>query len=73
MNETQDVNIPILHCKQCGHEWNPRVPNPKKCPACQSYKWNEQKVEKRVHVMVSEQKESGLDIQSLVKNKLKEE
>lgn len=21
----------------CGYEWNPRVPNPKSCPACKQY------------------------------------
>lgn len=27
-------------CKQCGHNWDPRVPNPTSCPKCKSYQWN---------------------------------
>ena len=26
-------------CKRCGHDWAPRVWPVRKCPKCQSYKW----------------------------------
>jgi hypothetical protein len=26
-------------CHHCGHEWEPRVKNPKKCPQCQNPLW----------------------------------
>lgn len=28
-------------CSQCGYEWDGRKDNPKKCPDCQSKKWNQ--------------------------------
>lgn len=28
-------------CFNCNWEWTPRVDNPKECPKCKSYKWNE--------------------------------
>lgn len=27
-------------CYNCDYEWKSRVPNPRKCPNCQSRKWN---------------------------------
>lgn len=24
-------------CPKCGHEWVPRVPDPKSCPSCKQY------------------------------------
>ena len=30
-------------CKQCGLEWTPRVANPRACPGCKRYDWNEPK------------------------------
>lgn len=24
-------------CKKCGHEWQPRIKNPKTCPKCKNY------------------------------------
>jgi len=30
-----------LHCRRCGHLWNPRyATTPKQCPRCHSSKWN---------------------------------
>lgn len=28
-------------CKKCGHKWVPRTDNPKSCPGCKSYNWDE--------------------------------
>lgn len=28
-------------CFRCGHIWDSRVKNPKACPKCKSYKWEE--------------------------------
>lgn len=36
----------ICCCQKCGHEWQKRVVEPKQCPACHSYDWQEQKKEK---------------------------
>ena len=33
--------LPQLVCKRCGHKWTPRVPNPKRCPKCLRYGWDE--------------------------------
>jgi len=30
-------------CNQCGLEWTPRVANPRACPGCKRYNWNEPK------------------------------
>ena len=27
-------------CKRCGHDWLPRVLTPRRCPSCNSPKWN---------------------------------
>jgi len=32
--------IPHHHCIQCGYDWPIIVEHPKKCPNCQSRKWN---------------------------------
>jgi rubrerythrin len=33
-----------LTCKRCGYRWKPRVDSvPRQCPACKTYRWNEQK------------------------------
>lgn len=29
-----------LKCKRCGHEWVPRIDNPKVCGKCKSPYWN---------------------------------
>lgn len=29
-------------CKQCGHEWIPRVKRPIACPKCHSFEWNKE-------------------------------
>ncbi|HEV2120787.1 MAG TPA: zinc-ribbon domain-containing protein [Candidatus Bathyarchaeia archaeon] len=31
----------LLKCVKCGNEWRSRVATPKKCPQCQSAKWND--------------------------------
>ena len=30
----------VLVCQKCGHEWWPRVPDPRRCPKCTSTHWN---------------------------------
>ena len=29
-----------VRCLRCGWEWLPRVPFPRRCPSCLSYKWH---------------------------------
>ena len=36
-------SLPTKTCKNCGHEWIPRVPNPRRCPKCLSYDWDKEK------------------------------
>ena len=31
----------MLHCKRCNHRWLSRCADPKRCPNCCSYLWNE--------------------------------
>lgn len=31
-------------CKRCGKSWAARVENPKQCPFCKRYDWNEDKI-----------------------------
>lgn len=33
-----------LECKRCGFKWMPRVEKPRRCPECQSYAWDKEKV-----------------------------
>ena len=42
-----DIKILVYHCLKCGFEWNPRKVDVRKCPACQSRKWNEPKEENK--------------------------
>lgn len=28
------IELPTLKCPHCGHEWIPRVANPRRCPRC---------------------------------------
>lgn len=35
--------LPQYICSKCGEKWNPKVPAPKKCPNCQTRKWQEKK------------------------------
>lgn len=35
--------IKKVTCKRCGRSWEPRVSNPKQCPYCKRYDWNEDK------------------------------
>ena len=37
------VKLPKLRCKQCGHKWIPRIPDPGVCPNCHSPYWNKPK------------------------------
>jgi predicted Zn-ribbon and HTH transcriptional regulator len=37
----QSVTIPRLHCNQCGWEWTPSKAEPRACPHCKRYNWNE--------------------------------
>jgi predicted Zn-ribbon and HTH transcriptional regulator len=30
-----------LKCSRCGYLWDSRVPSPRTCPRCKSFKWNE--------------------------------
>jgi len=27
-------------CKKCGHEWTGKIAEPKACPKCKRYDWN---------------------------------
>jgi hypothetical protein len=31
------------HCNQCSFDWKARVPDPRCCPACKRYDWNQPK------------------------------
>ena len=35
-----NVEIPQLTCLRCGHKWVPRIPDPRICPKCGSYRWD---------------------------------
>jgi len=35
------MKIKSLICQRCGHEWYPRIPDPKQCPKCRSVRWYE--------------------------------
>jgi predicted Zn-ribbon and HTH transcriptional regulator len=37
--------INIITCKKCGLKWTPRKPEPRTCPKCKSYYYNENKKE----------------------------
>jgi len=37
------VTIPRLKCNQCSHEWTPSKAQPRACPRCKRYNWNEPK------------------------------
>jgi hypothetical protein len=39
--QSEPSSNPELECSQCGYEWESRVDSPKKCPECQSKKWDE--------------------------------
>jgi len=38
------VKLPTVKCNRCGHEWIPRVENPKWCAKCRSPYWNKKRV-----------------------------
>jgi rubrerythrin len=38
--DQDDDKQDLLECSQCGYEWESRVDSPKKCPDCQSKKWD---------------------------------
>jgi uncharacterized OB-fold protein len=38
------VKLPTVKCKRCGHEWIPRVENPKWCSRCNSPYWDKERV-----------------------------
>jgi len=43
------VQSPALkRCTQCGYEWTPRKQEPRSCPYCHSYKWQQPKQSKEV-------------------------
>jgi len=37
------ITVEAFECTKCGYVWIPVVANPKKCPKCQSQKWDEEK------------------------------
>lgn len=39
--DTEPIFVEQLHCTRCGHSWDKRTTEPKKCPRCGSYKWKE--------------------------------
>ena len=38
--DTNPVERVSAQCKRCGHVWNLRSSNPKRCPSCGSTNWN---------------------------------
>ncbi|MFW9991979.1 MAG: hypothetical protein ACFFD4_07945 [Candidatus Odinarchaeota archaeon] len=32
-----------VKCARCNHQWIPRVMNPKRCPRCGSFYWQDEK------------------------------
>lgn len=32
-----------MTCKRCGYRWEKRTKEPRKCPRCQTYRWNQPK------------------------------
>lgn len=34
-------------CKLCGYEWVVRIEDPKQCPKCKRYDWNDDKEAKK--------------------------
>ena len=34
--------ISKLKCNQCGHEWVPRIKNPRMCAKCHSIRWDKE-------------------------------
>lgn len=53
INEMEDkmpkrrTKIRIFACKQCGHNWVPRISNPPLCPSCHSPYWKRPSTTKR--------------------------
>jgi predicted Zn-ribbon and HTH transcriptional regulator len=39
----EEILLPSLECKRCGHQWYPRGPKmPRVCPKCKSPYWNKE-------------------------------
>jgi uncharacterized OB-fold protein len=38
--------LEVQKCHHCGHEWEPRVKKPKKCPQCQNPLWKSENPKK---------------------------
>lgn len=34
------LKLTVVRCLNCGHEWLPRVPDPRICPKCGSVRWD---------------------------------
>jgi len=32
--------VPLNSCLRCGHEWEPKLEEPRQCPKCKSAYWN---------------------------------
>lgn len=41
MTRAKSITIPTLTCLHCGHIWVPSKSEPKVCPKCKRYNWNE--------------------------------
>jgi len=41
------LKIVRVKCQKCGHEWIPRVVDPRSCPSCGSLRWDEPKKDKK--------------------------
>lgn len=38
-----NLPLPVLHCKRCGHDWIPKKPRyPRVCSKCKSPYWNKE-------------------------------
>jgi DNA-directed RNA polymerase subunit RPC12/RpoP len=41
--------LELMKCHHCGHEWEPRVKRPKKCPQCQNPLWVSPRPKRKAH------------------------
>lgn len=54
------ITLPLFTCVRCGHSWWPiRDPSiaPKRCPSCQSYAWDRERVRKPRAEMLASHKD----------------
>lgn len=57
---SETITLPLFRCLRCQHSWWPiRDPSivPKRCPSCQSYSWDRNRVRKSRAEMLSAHRE----------------